>query len=111
MHFPKLFQDQEQEIEQNVVKLRTAIILPIIGSVFLVLLFYFLSLLYWLLLGLLSLSAIFGVTYTFYPLFEYIFAKMRWERQIPVRWLGLTPLSAIIAFCICNNNRRDMDWC
>lgn len=91
------FAESIEVIEQNSVKTWTAIVLPIIGSIFLILLFYFLDWLTYLLIGLMAFAALIGVSFTFQPLFEKITKSISLEKEWSVRYIGPVTVSAIIS--------------
>jgi len=90
------------ELENNTVKTRTAILMPIIGSVFLVLLFFFLHWLIYLLIAIMTISSLTGFTYVMYSPVDKICTKVggfltkSWE----VRWVGTITISGIISFLL-----------
>jgi len=100
-HFWLNFKDTP-ELENNTVKTRTAIIMPIIGSIFLVLLFYFMHWIVYLLLVVMSLSSLSAVSYVAYPFVDKIctriggFLTKSWE----VRWVGPITVSGILSFFV-----------
>lgn len=55
--------------ENTSIQLRQAIIMPVIGSISLVVLFYFLNIIYWLLVVLLGLAVFFSMIYVWQPIF------------------------------------------
>jgi len=91
------FAESMEVIEQNSVKTWTAIVLPIIGSLFLVLLFFFLDWLYYLLIALMAFAALIGVSFTFHPLFEWFTKKIKIEKEWSVRFIGPVTVSAIFS--------------
>eukprot|EP01119_Soliformovum_irregulare_P019583 TRINITY_DN6232_c0_g1_i1.p1 TRINITY_DN6232_c0_g1~~TRINITY_DN6232_c0_g1_i1.p1 ORF type:complete len:349 (-),score=67.30 TRINITY_DN6232_c0_g1_i1:35-1054(-) len=88
------------ELEQSSVKMWTAIIMPIVGSVFLVLLFYFLDKIVWLLFIIFTCTSTVGATFVAYPFVERIVAKLGVERVWSLRWIGDINLSGILSFFV-----------
>jgi len=89
------------ELENNVVKTRTAIIMPIVGSIFLVLLFFFLHWLVYLLIIIMAFSSFTAFAYVVYPFVDKLCTKIggaltkSWE----IRWIGVITVTGIIS-CI-----------
>jgi len=98
LHFPDLFKDQEEEIEKNSLKVKTAIILPIFGSILLIALFFFLNWLVYLLIILLSFSSLVGVTYAFYPLVNWTLNRFNKNKSFEFKWIGKVNLAFICTF-------------
>eukprot|EP01116_Phalansterium_solitarium_P002789 TRINITY_DN1305_c1_g2_i2.p1 TRINITY_DN1305_c1_g2~~TRINITY_DN1305_c1_g2_i2.p1 ORF type:complete len:368 (-),score=85.51 TRINITY_DN1305_c1_g2_i2:340-1443(-) len=99
VHLPAFFRaGPNQAPESSSMKLWTAILLPVFGSVFLVVLFFFSSIVIWILMAIISLSCLTSVTYVVYPLSEKLFAHYQAERTYNIRWVGDTPRSAIASF-------------
>ena len=62
---------------------RMALILPAVGSLMLVLLFFFLHILYYFLVGVFSIASCVGVTYVTLPLTELVVRKLNF---LPAEW-------------------------
>jgi len=88
------------ELDTNTVKVRTAILLPIFGSIFLVALFFWLRWLYWLLLVLISLIALTAVAFVIYPYVDKLLTKLKWNKSWDVRWIGDVTVSGIVSFVL-----------
>jgi len=98
LHVFETFSESIEVIEKNSVKTWTAIILPIFGSILLILLFFFLNWLVYLLIALLALSSLIGVSFTFYPLFNRLVQLCKIEREWSVRYIGPVTVSGIFSF-------------
>jgi len=90
------------ELDNNVVKTRTAIIMPIVGSVFLVLLFFFLKQLFYLLLAILAFSSLTSFAYFVFPFVDMLFNRIGnpFTRFWEVRWIGWVTVSGIVSLII-----------
>jgi len=91
------FSDSLDQIDTSEVKTRTAIIMPIVGSIFLVILFYFLQWIYYLLVAILSFAAFVGMGFVVYPYFEMLTNKLRLMKQWEVRWIGTITIAGILS--------------
>jgi len=81
------------------VNTRTAIILPVVGSIFLIILFYLLTnnwMLY-LLLVLISISSISGMAFCTYPIFVKICSRLKWDKKWELRYIGEVNIAGILS--------------
>jgi len=92
------FQPEMQE--QSEIKMSTAILLPVIGSVMLVLLFWWLHYLFYLLVALLAFSSFTGVIFMVYPWVESLCQRFHWEKSWTVRYIGEVSLTVILCSII-----------
>ena len=79
----------------SIIRNRTAIILPILGSVMLVILFFFLDLIYFLLLGILLFCSFISLCFVQWPFVSYALNKIpiKIPREIPtIRFIGKVPI-------------------
>jgi len=88
------------ELENNVIKTRTAIIMPIVGSVFLLLLFYFMNWLIYLLYGLMALSSLSAFGFFIYPFCDLFCNRLGgiFKKSWNIRWFGTINCSGIFSF-------------
>jgi len=88
------------ELEKSTVKTRTAILMPIIGSIMLVLLFFFLDWMMYLLIVIMSISSLSAFGFIIYPLFDWIFNRFGGvlQKSWEVRWIGPITISGIASF-------------
>jgi len=80
------------------IKVRTAIMLPIIGSIFLLILFYFLNIIYYLILVILSLSSIMAVGFVSYPTWEYFCNRYDIKKSWEVKYIETVNCPGIFSF-------------
>lgn len=100
LSFYKTFSISDDDKEESNLKTRTAIILPIVGSIFLVVLFYLLNWIYYLLLAILAFASLSGVTFLVYPGVVYLLNRFNKEKSWEMRWVGTVTLSGITSILI-----------
>ena len=97
-----------EEVEKAITPWKI-VIFPVVGSLLLIALFYFLNILRYLLIGLVTLSSLSSVAYVVYPYFDLLFETLPCNIQFRTfrlpqrlaRWLGISripfalPLSAV----------------
>jgi len=90
------------ELDNNVVKTRTAIIMPIVGSIFLVLLFFFLNWIYYLLVAIMAFSSLSSFAYFAYPFLDALCNRIggTLTKSCEVRWLGWISVSGIASLLV-----------
>jgi len=88
----------ELQLEESSLKMKTAIALPIIGSVMLVLLFFFMNWLVYLLKALLSFSSLSGVSFVVFPYVGAVVRRLDLQRNWEVRWLGNVNVTGLASF-------------
>jgi MFS family permease len=84
--------------DAHVLKWGTAILMPIMGSIMLIILFYFLKWLTYLLIGLFGISSFFAVAFVLAPVLAYVIDK-----------LGL-PQECRLRIRICSEDRWSIPW-
>ncbi|KAH3732181.1 signal peptide peptidase [Pelomyxa schiedti] len=81
--------------ESSKISMKMAIILPILGSIVLVILFYFLKIIYYFLLVLFCITATIGVSFVAYPLVESMLSAFSVRESIRVRGHDI-PVAALV---------------
>jgi len=89
----------DKAIEDSSVKMKTAIILPVLGSITLVLLFFFLNWLIYLLIIFVSISSFSSTSFIIYTIIHQHIKKRGWEKSWNLRWVGDVDVSGIISMC------------
>jgi hypothetical protein len=88
--------------ENTSIQLKQAIIMPVLGSVSLVVLFYFLNIIYWLLVVILGIAVFVSMIYVWQPIVDGIIIDILHREptkkfNILTRWCDPTPVSTLIA--------------
>jgi hypothetical protein len=68
-------------VEEATVKMKTAIFLPIIGSIFLIILFFLRNQIIYILVAILSFSSFMAITFVFFPAWKWLAVKLKLEKQ------------------------------
>jgi hypothetical protein len=79
-----ILSDMEQ---QNSISTRKAILFPVVGAVILMLLFFFLDILIWLFIVLVSISAFFSISFLAYAPLQALLETRLAFKVLPVRWI------------------------
>jgi hypothetical protein len=73
--------------QQNSISTRKAILFPVVGAVILMLLFFFLDILIWLFIVLVSISAFFSISFLAYAPLQALLETRLAFKVLPVRWI------------------------
>jgi len=90
----------DKVLEDNSIKMKTAIFLPVFGSIMLVALFFFLDWLIYLLEAFVTISGFSSTSFVVYSLIYKTVAKRGWERSKSFRWIGDVTVSGVISMCV-----------
>jgi len=98
----KFFESYKEslELEQSTVQMKTAIIMPIVGSIFLVLLFFLLKKLVYLLIGVMALASLAGFSFFVWPFIDAVFQQIGWNKNWDVKWIGDVTPSGLVSLAV-----------
>lgn len=88
------------DIEENPVKIKTAILLPILGSVVLIILFYFLHWIGYFLKAIFTITSLTAVTFVAYPFVDRLVGDSRIRKTWDVNYLGPITTTGLISFSL-----------